>query len=213
MNPAPYPANGRTNPNLKDATVADRWLMFRKFLKYGTGIASVAPSSRHMVRSMLKGIDFDNAKCLVELGAGTGPVTEELLRRVKPHTKLIIVEIDKDFCTCLRKRFPGADIVEGSAAELDNLLAARGVGKVDHVISGLPLPSFSPELRRSVLSSSSRCLAPHGTFRQLTVIPYVYWKLYRGYFADVRFKLVPMNLPPGGVYVCRGYREEEKARP
>ena len=63
------------------------------------------------------------------------------------------------------------------------------------------------------MSSSSKCLAPNGTFRQLTVIPYIYWKLYRGYFSDVRFKLVPMNLPPGGVYVCRGFREEEKARP
>ena len=42
-------------------------------------------------------------------------------------------------------------------------------------------------------------------------MPLVYCKLYRGYFDDVRFRLVPLNLPPAGVYVCRGYRD--KTRP
>ena len=134
MNPAPAPTTGRTNPNRPDAA-ADWWLFFRKFLKYGTSIASVAPSSRHMVRSILSGIDFEAAKCIVELGAGTGPITDELIRRVRPQTKLIIVELDPDFCTRLRARFPGADIVEGNAASLDTLLAARGITQVDHVVS------------------------------------------------------------------------------
>ena len=31
-------------------------------------------------------------------------------------------------------------------------------------------------------------------------------RLYKAYFTDVRFKLVPLNLPPSGVYVCRGYK-------
>jgi phosphatidylethanolamine/phosphatidyl-N-methylethanolamine N-methyltransferase len=37
-------------------------------------------------------------------------------------------------------------------------------------------------------------------------MPLVYKKLYKGYFQDVRFRFVPLNLPPAGVYVCRGYR-------
>ena len=51
---------------------------------------------------------------------------------------------------------------------------------------------------------STQRLAPTGTFRQLTHMPWIYYKLYRRYFAEVRFRLVPMNLPPGGVYICRG---------
>ena len=51
-----------------------------------------------------------------------------------------------------------------------------------------------------------RTLAAHGTFRQLTVMPLIYYRMYARYFDDIRFRFCPWNLPPGGVYVCRGYR-------
>ena len=191
--------------NRPSAPASDWWIFFRKFVKHGTDIASFAPSSRYLSRLICKGIDYSTATCIVELGAGTGPVTEVLLRNVQPHTKLIIVERDPDFCARLRERFPQADIVEGDAAKLEELLADRGIESVDHVVSGLPLPSFPAELRDAVLASVARSLAPHGTFRQLTVTPWVYFKLYRGYFRDVRFKFEARNLPPAGVYVCQGY--------
>ena len=185
----------------------DWWLMFRKFVKHGTSIASFTPSSRFLARMICKGIDYDKAQCIVELGAGTGPVTTELFRRARPGTRLVIVELDPDFCKRLRAKFPDADIVEGDAGRMDELLKERGIESVDHVISGLPLPSFPAPLRDSILASAARTLGPDGTFRQLTNMPYVYWKLYKKYFKEVRFKLVPLNLPPAGVYVCRGYRE------
>ena len=185
--------------------------MCQKFVKHGTSIASFAPSSRFLARMITKGIDYDRAKCIVELGAGTGPITKELVKRVKPHTKLIVVELDPDFCQRLRVRFPGTDIVEGDAAQIDKLLADRGITEVDHIVSGLPLPSFPAKLRDAILASSARALGANGTFRQLTNMPWVYWRLYRGYFTDVRFNLVPLNLPPAGVYVCRGYRTNAAA--
>ncbi len=184
----------------------DWLLMLRKFVRHGTTIASFAPSSRFLARSICRGIDYERARCIVELGAGTGPVTTELLKRTKPHTRVIVVELDPDFCKRLRAKFPGADIVEGDACKLDTLLAERGIQQVDHVLSGLPLPSFPASLRDGVLASSARCLAPGGTFRQLSVMPWVYRGLYRGYFENVRFRFVPLNLPPAGVYVCHGYR-------
>ncbi len=184
----------------------DWWLMLRKFVKHGTAVASFSPSSRFLARSICKGIDYDRAECIVELGAGTGSVTQELVDHVRPHTKLVIVELDPDFCTRLRGRFPHADIVEGDAARMDELLRERGITQVDHVVSGLPLPSFPAAVRDAIIASAARSLAPGGTFRQLTVLPWVYRRLYKRYFADVSFALVPLNLPPAGVYVCRDYR-------
>ena len=70
----------------------------------------------------------------------------------------------------------------------------------------LPLPSFPPALRDSVIRMSARVLGADGEFRQITNMPWVYLKLYRTYFRDVSFRLVPLNLPPGGVYFCRGYQ-------
>jgi phospholipid N-methyltransferase len=200
--PSPAPAR-RAGKDI--AHGPEWWLMFRKFLEQGTSVASFAPSSRYLARRILKGIDFDNARCIVELGAGTGPITRELVKRVKPHTKLIVNELDPDFCRRLRHRFPNADIVEGDAAKIDQLLAERGISQVDHIVSGLPLPSFPAALRDAVLASAGRALGPTGDFRQLTVMPYIYWKMYKGYFRDVRFDFEPRNLPPAGVYVCREY--------
>jgi phospholipid N-methyltransferase len=192
----------------RKAATPDWWLMTKKFMKHGTSVASFSPSQRFLSRKIVAGIDYEKAECIVELGAGTGPITKELLKNANPKTKVMVVELDPDFCTRLRQRFPGADIVEGDAAKLEELLAARGIHQVDHVVSGLPLPSFPAPLRDAILASSAKVLAPGGTFRQLTNMPYVYWKLYKRYFETVRFKFVPLNMPPAGVYVCSGYRTD-----
>jgi phospholipid N-methyltransferase len=184
-----------------------RWLMFTKFLQRGKVIASVAPSSRFMVRATLRDIDFVKCQCIVELGAGTGPITAELLKRAGGNCRLLIVELDPDLCRHLRKRFPGADIVQADAADLDQILDERGITQVDHILSGLPLPSIPEEVRDRILEISARVLHGEGSFRQLTVMPWVYFRLYRRYFTDIHFRFVPLNLPPGGVYICRGWQQ------
>jgi phospholipid N-methyltransferase len=184
----------------------DWWLMTKKFIAKGTSVASFAPSQGFLCRRFVQGIDFDTARCVVELGAGTGPVTQTLLKRAKPHTRVVVVELDPDFCKRLRQRFPNADIVEGDAGKLEQLLADRGIKKVDHVLSGLPLPSFPAEVRDAIIASSAKVLTEEGTFRQLTNMPWVYKPLYKRYFSEVKFGFVPLNVPPAGVYVCRGYK-------
>jgi phospholipid N-methyltransferase len=188
----------------------DWWLMMKAFLTQGKKVASCAPSSAVMARKMIDGIDWDAAKCIVELGAGTGPITAQLVKRLKPHTRAVVIELDPMLCARLKARFqgiPNLDIIQGDAGQFDKYLAERGLPhEVDHVLSGLPLPSFPKELRGAILETSARALSAHGTFRQLTVMPLVYYKMYARYFADVKFRFVPWNLPPGGVYMCRGFR-------
>jgi phospholipid N-methyltransferase len=183
--------------------------MMKAFFKQGRKIASFAPSSKPMARKMIDGIDWENARCIVELGAGTGPITAQLVRKIKPHTRVVVIELDPTLCGRLRHRFqkvPNLDVIQGDATLFDKYLAERNIQQVDHVLSGLPLPSFPAPLRDAVLETSARTLAPGGTFRQLTIMPLIYYRLYARYFDSVRFRFVPWNLPPGGVYVCRGFR-------
>jgi len=180
--------------------------MTTKFIKKGTSVASFSPSQKSLCQRMIANIDFATVQCIVELGAGTGPVTAEVMKVIQPHTKFLIVEIDPDFCSRLRERFPGADVIEGDACKLPELLAERGISKVDHVISGLPLPSFKKPLRDGIIESSAKVLTETGTFRQLTNMPWVYLGLYKKYFSEVSFAFVPMNVPPSGVYTCRGFK-------
>lgn len=190
----------------KQKKSAESWLMLRKFLSQGKAVASWSPSSRFMCRAITEGIDWNRSKCIVELGAGTGPVTEFLVAQAGPSTRLVIVERDPDFCALLRRKFPKHDIVEGDACKLDEILAERGISKVDQVISGLPLPTFPKVLRDSIVAMSAKILEAGGEFRQLTNVPYVFLNMYKKYFSEVSFRLVPLNFPPGGVYFCKGYR-------
>ena len=181
--------------------MSDFTLFLGKFLRQGTAIASLAPSSPWLSRCTVRNIDWDRAKVLVELGAGTGPITQELLRVLPPTCRALIIERDPDFCVRLRERFPAgqhphAEVLQADAADLDRLLLERGIEQVDHFLCGLPLPSFPPALRDRVLEVVRNRLAPAGTFRQLTNMPWIYYKLYRRYFSQVQFKLVFRNLPP-----------------
>lgn len=189
----------------KKKVLTETWLMLKKFVVHGTTVASWSPSSTHVMKAMMQDIDWDNAQCIVELGAGTGPITEGLVQFAKSHTKLVIIEQDADFCRLLREKFPQHDIVEGDACKLDEILAERGISHVDHVISGLPLPSFPKALRDEVIRQSAKVLNSKGDFRQLTNMPWVYRGLYKQYFRNVAFRFVPWNFPPAGVYYCRDF--------
>jgi phospholipid N-methyltransferase len=195
----------------RDKTISDIstrpewWLMLTKFLERGRTIASFAPSSRWMARTTVRDIDFSKARCIVELGAGTGPITKEILTRAGKDCRVISLELDADLCRHLRRRFPNAEVLEADAVDLGRLLDERGIDKVDHILSGLPLPSIPEDIRERILDVCARRLKPDGSFRQLTIMPWIYYRMYRRYFQDIRFRFVFRNLPPGGVYVCRGW--------
>jgi ornithine lipid N-methyltransferase len=191
----------------------DHTLFLGKFLTQltrGNPIASLAPSSRWLARTTVRNIAWDRARNLVELGAGTGPITRVLAQRARPDCRVIVVERDRDFAGLLRDRFgdlPNFEIVEGDALDLARLLADRGIGRVDHVISGLPVPSFPRDLQRDFFRVVRTILEPEGSFNQITEIAWVYWPLYRKYFDRVEFAFEPRNLPPSGAYLCWGPKD------
>jgi phosphatidylethanolamine/phosphatidyl-N-methylethanolamine N-methyltransferase len=190
--------------------MSDLSLFLGKFLKHGTAIASLAPSSPWLSRTTVRNVDWDRARVLVELGAGTGPITRVLADRARPVCRVIVLERDPDFARLLRERFSGLDnfdIIEGDVRDLAGLLAGRGIDRVDHVVSGLPVPSFPKDLQHQLFRTVRAILAPEGTFNQITELPWVYWRFYRRFFEDVRFAFEPRNVPPAGAYFCRGVKD------
>jgi phospholipid N-methyltransferase len=187
----------------------DLWLVLRKFIGNAKTVATIAPSSRSLSRAIVRGIDWSKTKCIVELGAGTGPVTQALVDSAPPGVRLMVNEYLPDFCDVLRRKFSTVEIMEGDARRLSEMLAVRGVTKVDYVLSGLPLTHFAPADRDTVIDQAAKVLGPDGEFRQLTTAPWLYHGLYRRYFHDVRFRIVLWNLPPGGVYYCRNWKPPE----
>jgi phospholipid N-methyltransferase len=187
--------------------VSDARLFFTKFLKHGTKIASLAPSSPWLSRATVRNVDWENARVLVELGAGTGPITRVLAEKARPETRVIVLERDPDFSKLLRERFgslPNFEVIEGDVRDLATMLRDRGIAQVDHIISGLPVPSFPKDLQRDFFRVVHEILAPTGGYSQITELALVYKGLYKRYFEHVKFVFEPRNFPPAGAYHCKG---------
>lgn len=181
-------------------------LFLKKFLQKGRGISAATPSSRFLSEAVCAAVDFSKPGTIVEVGAGTGAITEVILDRLKSHHRFVMLEFDPDFCDILRQRYPSVDLIEGDVGEIEAPLASMGITKVDYVLSGLPTPNLPPRSLARMMRWLRRSLAPDGVFSQITVIPLYYRSFYKQLFANVQYEMVWLNAPPGGVYYCKAPR-------
>lgn len=156
-----------------------------------------------MVAGLLRHVDFDKPATIVELGAGTGPITEGILARVRSFHRFVAVENDVEFCDVLRRRFPDLTLLQSDATTIAAPLQRMGLTNIDYVISGLPSPNLPPRSVARMARWLQESLTPNGMFLQITVAPFLYKAFYDRLFEDVEYRMVWMNMPPGGVYRCR----------
>src|SRR5689334_10385547 len=102
-------------------------------------VGAALPSSKVLARVMAKQVPLDSQHVL-ELGAGTGAVTRELLRRIMPE-KLTIIERSPAFITFLHQHFSSVNIIEGDASYASQFVKYSS-DKVDVIVSSLPLRSL-----------------------------------------------------------------------
>ncbi len=201
----------KTSPIVGRSRFGHNLLFLTKFFRHGTKIASVWPSSRFMALATLARVDWKVAKIIVELGAGTGPITAQIVERLLPQTRLLVIEHDPDFVKILQQRFAGHKnvyIIEGDVAALSVILRGHAIGphEVDYFVSGLATPTLPDPVRHGMFDAVRQYLHPQGFFSNITEFPWYYLRQYRQWFSDVSFELVPLNMPPGGVYHCRTIR-------
>lgn len=189
--------------------MADPLLFLQAFLRDPSGIGAVAPSSRHLAAAMVQAAGISPGHTVVELGAGTGPMTEALVAR-HPGCALLVLEPDTALAARCRARVPQADVVEAYAQDLPSLIAARGWSAVDRIVSSLPFASFPEDLQQAVFEAIGAVLAPDGRFVTFTYA-HSPWlpagrrarRMLEDRFARVTTTpIVWRNLPPAFVYVC-----------
>lgn len=163
---------------------------------------TILPSSRFLVGNLLDNVDFAGATEIVELGVGTGCVTREILRRMRTDARLVSLEINPAFVRACRSiRDPRLTLVEACAADLPQVLACEGVGRVDAIVSSLPLAIMPDDLVERILDVSRDSLRPGGHFFQ-----YQYSLSHRARlgqrYEDVAVGFTLLNVPPAFVYAC-----------
>ena len=181
--------------------LADRLRFLRAFAANPRQVGAILPTSRLAVRDMLDMGDVHGASLVVELGAGTGSQTGEILARMGPDARLVALEIDPRLAKLLDERFddPRLQVVCDSAENLDVHLGGK---RADVLVSALPYTSFEAGLRRRVLDLLPVALAPGGVLLVIQYSPLILRELRRR-FPSVQQKITPWNVPPAFLYACR----------
>jgi len=182
--------------------LSDLGLFMKKFFKKGLTISSIVPSSPALVNMVVGNVDFSRPATIVEVGAGTGAITELIAERLRPHHRFVACENDADFCRVLHRRFPGIPLIPGDVGDIAGPLASMGIKKVDYVLSGLPTPNLPKRSLMRMMNWLRDSLSENGLFVQITEVPYYFQRFYDRFFENVEFQMVLMNIPPGGVYRC-----------
>ena len=179
-------------------------LFGRNFFKHPRMLGSVIPSSRFLINQVLAPVDWTRARVLVEFGPGVGTITTEILKRMNPAARLIVIEMNQDFVGYLRETVhdPRLEVVHGSAADIGKVLADRGLGSADYVFSGIPFSTMPEEVRVSIVRSTADAVSKDGAFVVYQFSPKVRGYLERA-FATVKTRFEPLNVPPAQVFVCR----------
>ena len=188
----------------KSLRLDDEMQFIRSWIEKPISTGAVMPSSRALARAMARYVDPDSSGPVIELGPGTGPVTEALVRQGVDPARLILVEFNPDFCRLLRTRYPAATVVQGDAYRLRRLLETYVDEPAAAVVSGLPLVTKPLRTRLRLISDAMSLLAEGAPFVQFTyaMLPPIPKEL-SGIRAEAS-ELIWMNLPPARVWVYRG---------
>lgn len=176
---------------------------FRHFLAHPGRTGSAIPSSRFLVRRMMKHIDFSAARVIVEFGPGLGCMTHAILRRASSSAVVISIDNNPAFAQALRRGFPDPRlrVCLASVVDLAAVLARFGVPQVDCIVSSLPFANMPAVLRQQVLAQAASALAPDGQF-----VAFQYRRVLlptlRSRFASVHCEYEPLNFPPAHVFTC-----------
>lgn len=136
----------------------------RNFFRNPRMLGSVIPSSRFLIRQLLRHVDWDRAKVVVEFGPGVGTISQAMLRHMRTDAKLVAFEINHDFVQLLRENFrdPRFQVQERSAADASTVLPTLGLEGADYIVAGIPFSILPDGVRMAVLHGAHAALKPGG---------------------------------------------------
>jgi phosphatidylethanolamine/phosphatidyl-N-methylethanolamine N-methyltransferase len=187
----------------KNLRIDDEVRFIRSWIEKPLSIGAVTPSGKVLARTMASYVDAASKGPVIELGPGTGPVTEALVEHGIDPARLVLVEFNPVFCRLLRTRYPDATVVQGDAYRLKNLLGGIVREPAAAVVSGLPLMTKALRTRLRLMVDAFTLTAPGAPFVQFTyaVVPPIP-KALPGVHAKPS-ELIWLNLPPARVWVYR----------
>jgi phosphatidylethanolamine/phosphatidyl-N-methylethanolamine N-methyltransferase len=187
----------------KPPRLDDEVRFLRSWIEKPLHMGAVMPSGRVLARTMAQYVDVKSTGPVVELGPGTGAITNALIEHGVDQQRLVLVEYNPSFCALLRDRYPQAKVVQGDAYALRDSLLDALTGPASAVVSGLPLVTKPMLKRLKLIREAFLALAPGAPFVQFTysVAPPIP-KSLPGVSTEASERIW-MNIPPARVWVYR----------
>lgn len=163
---------------------------------------TITPSSKHLVRTCLKKINWQHTDFILELGTGDGCITDEILHLAKKDVRLISLEINEVFFQYTKEKYKEEKrliLLNESAFDMHEIIQKWSDKKPDIIISSLPLTLFKEEDIDRMIRTIYDNLDDHGVYIQYQYSP-VTLKFIKRYFPRVKYELVIRNIPPAIVY-------------
>ena len=176
-------------------------MFFRGFLKHPVMVGSIIPSSGKLIDKMLSRVDWGRAKVFVEYGPGVGTFCQPILDRMAPDATLIAIDTNPDFIGYLRRRIGDSRFhpVEGSATDVRQILADRGLDGADYILSGLPFSTLPPGVGARIAEETAAALQPGGAFLVYQFSPKVR-DFIAPHFERIDHGMEVVNIPPAQLY-------------
>lgn len=155
-----------------------------------------------MTRALPHGADL-----VVELGVGTGAITQTLLSKVSHPEGYLGIELNPDMIEFAQERFPLLRFVNDSAENFPKYLNGR---KVTGVVSSLPWSLMPQATVTAILDAIYDNLTDDGVFSTYLTVHVLKTPAGRRVqaqlqdkFSSLESKLVLDNLPPVKVFIAK----------
>ena len=181
----------------------DEVRFLRSWLERPLSIGAVTPSGKMLARTMARYVDPASDGPVVELGPGTGAVTQALVEAGVAPSRLVLVEFNPTFCRLLRARYPEATLVQGDAYSLRRLLETLLIQPAAAVVSGLPLVTKPIKMRLRLIRDALDLMLPGAPFVQFTYSVAAPLPRRLAGFSVEASERIWMNIPPARVWVYR----------
>jgi phosphatidylethanolamine/phosphatidyl-N-methylethanolamine N-methyltransferase len=146
-------------------------LFFRQWLRSPKSMGSVIPSSRALARAVAAEVAWQPGQYVVELGGGTGAISQGLIERGIPRDKLIVIELDGALYGYLKERLAGCRVIQGDATRLGEILARHEIGEIGTVISGLPMVGMPFAFQQGIIEQGFKAMRPGSFMLQYSYSP------------------------------------------
>ena len=186
----------------KEVDLEDEARFLKSWLENPLKTGAVAPSGKVLAARMAASINPVTPGPIIELGPGTGPVTQALLDRGIDPRRLFLVEYSADFVKLLREKFPQVNIIQGDAYGLADTLRPYISEPISAIVSSLPLLTRPEKERSRLLLAAFNLMLPGSPFVQFTYMNPSPIPLTSGFSATVS-RRIWKNLPPARVWTYR----------